>query len=95
MTGGIRHYTLRRNLLAIAITLALLTVYPARAQEKISTASQPPGVQGTVIHTFTNAPDGAYPYAGLIMDSSGNLYGTTLTGGANLGAVGTVFEVTP
>jgi uncharacterized repeat protein (TIGR03803 family) len=36
---------------------------------------------------------GAYPRAGLIMDKSGRLYGTTIKGGAHDG--GTVFELTP
>jgi uncharacterized repeat protein (TIGR03803 family) len=38
--------------------------------------------------------DGANPFAGLIMDQSGDLYGTTFGGGANNGE-GTVFELTP
>jgi uncharacterized repeat protein (TIGR03803 family) len=37
--------------------------------------------------------DGHYPYAGLLMDTTGNLYGTTYSGGAN--GYGTVFKVTP
>jgi uncharacterized repeat protein (TIGR03803 family) len=44
-----------------------------------------------VIHDFTTQ-DGGIPYAGLIMDVSGNLYGTTLTGG--LGG-GVVYELMP
>ena len=46
----------------------------------------------TVLHTF-NGTDGAAPYAGLIRDAAGNLYGTTFLGGAYGG--GTVFELTP
>ncbi len=38
--------------------------------------------------------DGADPYAGVIMDRMGNLYGTTSIGGNNSGG-GTVFELTP
>lgn len=41
-----------------------------------------------VLHTFTGAGDGGVPYAGLIFDQGGDLYGTTGYGGlANLGAV--------
>jgi uncharacterized repeat protein (TIGR03803 family) len=42
-----------------------------------------------LLHSFTGPPgDGAFPYAGLIADSSGNFYGTTSAGGAyNNGAV--------
>src|SRR5258708_39966601 len=35
----------------------------------------------TVIHDFTNSPDGAYPGGSLIFDPSGNLYGVTGGGG--------------
>jgi uncharacterized repeat protein (TIGR03803 family) len=50
----------------------------------------------TVLYYFcslSSCSDGADPYAGLIADSSGNLYGTTAGGGARLG--GTVFKLTP
>lgn len=41
-----------------------------------------------VLYTFTGGNDGGNPYAGLIMDGQGNLYGTTVYGGAyNYGAV--------
>ncbi len=46
--------------------------------------------QETVLHTFSSV-DGANPYAGLVRDSAGNLYGTTVNGGAF--NFGTVFEL--
>jgi uncharacterized repeat protein (TIGR03803 family) len=48
-----------------------------------------------VLHSFAGAAhgDGSAPDAGLILDKTGNLFGTTLSGGAN--GEGTVFEVTP
>jgi uncharacterized repeat protein (TIGR03803 family) len=47
----------------------------------------------TVLHNFdpANGSDGAGPQAGVILDPSGNLYGTTYGGGTS--GEGTVFEV--
>jgi uncharacterized repeat protein (TIGR03803 family) len=48
----------------------------------------------TVLHAFTGTSgggDGAYPYGGLVRDAQGNLYGTTVEGGAY--GNGTVFKV--
>jgi len=45
----------------------------------------------TVVHSFTGNPDGASPYAGLVMDVAGNLYGTTESGGTS--NCGTVFKI--
>ncbi|HEV2423580.1 MAG TPA: choice-of-anchor tandem repeat GloVer-containing protein [Terriglobia bacterium] len=47
----------------------------------------------TGYHDFLGSSDGAVPYAGLVQDKSGNLYGTTNLGGAN--NKGTVFKVVP
>jgi uncharacterized repeat protein (TIGR03803 family) len=44
----------------------------------------------TTLHSFTNNPDGANPYAGLIL-SGNTLYGTTQFGGSS--NIGTVFAV--
>lgn len=46
-----------------------------------------------VLHKFTGGSDGSGPDGGIVIDSSGNLYGTTQSGGpANYG---TVFRITP
>lgn len=45
----------------------------------------------TVLYSFcsqANCSDGSTPYAGLVEDASGNLYGTTFEGGPNAGASG-------
>ena len=46
-----------------------------------------------VLYTFQGGSDGASPFGGLIFDPSGNLYGTTPSGGS--GGGGTVFILTP
>jgi uncharacterized repeat protein (TIGR03803 family) len=55
----------------------------------------------TVLHTFTGGSDGGDPYGGVVVDSAGNVYGTTSQGG-NLSAsacaphgCGVVFELSP
>jgi uncharacterized repeat protein (TIGR03803 family) len=62
------------------------------------------GWSETVLYNFcaeTNCADGGLPLAGLILDSAGNLYGTTAVGGAYSGGTcraagcGTVFELSP
>jgi uncharacterized repeat protein (TIGR03803 family) len=47
----------------------------------------------TVLHSFGNGTDGIVPYANLVFDTAGNLYGTTQYGGTYGG--GTVFELSP
>ncbi len=52
------------------------------------------GASGTarILYSFKDTPDGAAPFAGVILDSTGNLYGTTSQGGS--AGMGTVFKVT-
>jgi uncharacterized repeat protein (TIGR03803 family) len=48
----------------------------------------------TLLHVFNGGSgDGANPKAGLLRDKAGNLYGTTIQGGAQHG--GTVFKISP
>jgi uncharacterized repeat protein (TIGR03803 family) len=51
-----------------------------------------------VLHSFTGSPDGCLPYGQLIMDTAGNLYGTTAYGGSSDCpplSCGTVFRLAP
>jgi uncharacterized repeat protein (TIGR03803 family) len=50
----------------------------------------------TVLYSFTGGNDGGEPYKGVTLDSHGNLYGTTVTGGTGNceGGCGVVFKLT-
>ena len=81
-----------RNLPTLEATFAILTV--------TLFASSACAVTEKVLHDFTNVRGGAIP-VGVILDDSGNLYGTTFDGGGADGTgcggsgCGTVFELTP
>ena len=54
----------------------------------------------TVLHAFSGGADGGNPYASLIADTAGNLYGTTYHGGNSYLVVGdnsygVVFKLSP
>lgn len=52
----------------------------------------------SILYSFQNGADGAYPNSGVILDKLGNLYGTTAHGGsfaACSNGCGTVFELSP
>ena len=74
----------KHGVLALSVLSALLLVIPARTHAQSE----------TVLYSFcakSGCTDGSSPYAGLVLDTKGNLYGTTYRGGAN--GKGTVFEV--
>jgi uncharacterized repeat protein (TIGR03803 family) len=56
----------------------------------------------TILYSFTGGSDGAQPYAGLLIDKRGNLFGMAYEGGGGVGGAdcgtagcGTVFEASP
>ena len=68
--------------LFLALLLALTIAARSEAASKYS-----------ILHSFAGKPDGGGIFAGLTLDSKGNLYGATIGGGAY--GYGTVFELTP
>jgi uncharacterized repeat protein (TIGR02543 family) len=80
---------LARRFALLAAVLAALVLMPRNADAAVPYTAQ-------TLHQFcspSNCPDGAFPAAGLIMDQTGNLYGTTQDGGVH--GHGTVFRLAP
>ncbi len=73
--------TIRRPALAVTFALAAMGTAPVPAQTY------------SVLHSFTDTADGAYPQGGVIRDSAGNLYGTANEAGAH--GYGVVFRLSP
>jgi uncharacterized repeat protein (TIGR03803 family) len=71
-----------RAALAFVLIVSGIATQPAQAQTYYSES---------VLHSFSLGSDGGYPWAGLVQDAKGNLYGTTSMGGALM--AGTVFKV--
>lgn len=66
----------------VAVTFVVVLAVPAPAQTAI------------VLHDFSNSgTDGNTSYSGVILDSAGNMYGSTAQGGAYNGGI--VFELNP
>jgi uncharacterized repeat protein (TIGR03803 family) len=80
----------KRGLVFGLLTLALVSLTAHR---------QAFGASESVLSSFGDGTNGPlYPYAGLLMDASGTLYGTTIYGGAYFSPEdygGTVFKLTP
>jgi uncharacterized repeat protein (TIGR03803 family) len=75
-------------LLAVAVIFAF---QPLALSQRVSTESAPAKTY-KVLHSFHAGTDGAAPWAGLIFDSAGALYGTTAGGGGSC-FCGTVFKL--
>jgi uncharacterized repeat protein (TIGR03803 family) len=76
-----------RRARGVSTTLALAIVLVAAVAETPSAHS----TSFTTLYNFQGGTDGAQPYASLVMDKNGNLYGTSVYGGAD--NFGTVFKV--
>jgi uncharacterized repeat protein (TIGR03803 family) len=74
------------HLLCVVLCLLMLAVINGLVQ------AEPYDVKEKVLWSFGNGTDGSLPVGG-IMDTTGNLYGTTYGGGAY--GLGTVFQLTP
>ncbi len=84
MSRALEKFSKLRIALAIS-AVCLLSVGPEAAQ-----------AGENVLYSFQGGSDGSSPYGGMIVDSAGNLYGTTDSGGGGpcgLGGCGTVFKI--
>lgn len=87
---GVRQRAAGAALILVVLVFGVVALQPASAQTF------------TVLYNFTGGPtDAAYPEAGLVRDETGNLYGTTWSGGSGSACdnafgssgCGTVFKV--
>ena len=70
-----------------SIVVALLTIHFAIVPAATAASKY------KILHAFGNGQDGAGTWGSLLLDTKGNLYGTT--GGGGLYGYGTAFELTP
>src|SRR5712692_7892243 len=84
---------LRRALIATSHDALMFSLLSALLAATVQTSQ---AQTETVLYSFgSKSRDGVNPYAGLIFDKKGNLYGTTLKGGGGAGdGHGTAFELT-
>ena len=75
--GKHRSTAIRSKAMAALVNMFVLSMIAAQAA---------PAQTYNVLHTF-RGPDGAVPFAGVTMDGTGNLYGTTTAGGNGYGTV--------
>lgn len=91
----------RAGLIADASGNLYGTTFYGGGQTNVGTVfrlTPPPTLPGdwteTVLHSFSDLLDGWDPWAGLVADAAGNLYGTTWLGGTE-GDCGVVFQLSP
>jgi uncharacterized repeat protein (TIGR03803 family) len=96
-TGGSDGANPKAGLTADAKGTLFGTTYSGGAEDRGTVFRITPRGHETVLYSFCpnypNCSDGFDPSAGLVVDASGNLTGTTYAGGAD--SLGTVFEVAP
>lgn len=81
-----------RRLRAPVKALLLVLAFGSAAALRAQSAAEPHTGTYSLFYSFQCGPDGQYPESGLIRDSSGNLFGTTYSGGQY--GFGTVFTLT-
>ncbi len=81
------------NLYGTTLMGSVGTLPPACGTQGCGTVFEVSQGQETALYSFGGTPDGEVPSGNLILDTSGNLYGTTAGGGAY--GQGTVFELSP
>jgi uncharacterized repeat protein (TIGR03803 family) len=74
---------MNKNLSFLAMALLVIAFLPSYAS----------GSTEQVLHAFNGGNDGITPEGRLVLDSAGNLYGTTFSGGVN--NAGIIFKLTP
>lgn len=87
-------------LLALALAGCGARLVAPTVPSMVTSAGVSPGgaIRESILYNFRGRPDGWNPFAGLIMDGSGALYGTTVIGGSCNSfyyGCGTVFKLTP
>jgi len=77
--------TNRLGVASVALTIAVMLLFG------VVTTHSAQAQTFKTLYNFTGSSDGGYPYASLIGDSAGNLYGTTAIGGTS--GNGTVYKL--
>ncbi len=89
MKNPLQYWVSRMRLRGAGVALAFVVVLGLR----VAVAQSAPTRTFKVLYTFQGSSDGGEPYAGLVRDSAGNLYGTAISSGAF--GWGVVFKVNP